>query len=302
MDNLYSIIVSKEEVRKYSGMAPLVFRFGVFWCRYAPRGKGAVPRALNRIHTSPKRFFVRTDNGSKLACWPGAIDTYTDIVARGGVYEPFILDVIGKVLKPGQSFYDIGGNVGMMAIETCQMFNDEVDIYCFEPQLELARHIAISASLNHFKSITVYNCLLDESEGERNLHVPAHSIHASMVARSSSVRVEKRAAYRLDDLVSEHGLRPPDLIKIDVEGAELRVFKGAKDVLNRYKPTIIFEADSNVLRFDYKAKDLINLLYECGNYHFSLIEGDGSASRLTEITDFDNLPAKMNVLAHAIPQ
>lgn len=278
---------------------PIAFRLGCWWARNRFRGRGVLPGILYRLFGDNWRFSIRTAKGARLACWPGSLNTYTGIASKGGRYEPFVLQQIVSLLRPEEVLYDVGGNVGIMSIDTIKSFQDEVEVYCFEPQEQLARHIAISAALNGFEHLRVFNCLLDESPGELELHIPSHSIHASLIARGKDVRKEVRMAYMLDTLVADQSISPPDIIKIDVEGAEMRVLTGARQTLSSHSPSIIFEADVNMERFGYTTEELISFMRSCNKYSIYLIDPSTGSSREIPQGAYSQIPRNANMIALA---
>ena len=104
------------------------------------------------------------------------------------------------------------------------------------------------------------------------MFVPSHSLHASLVSRQNNATAINCRAETIDNLVSTGRLRPPTTMKVDVEGAELAVFQGARDTIARHVPVILFEADENCRRFGYSPNDLCALLQELGDYEFMLID------------------------------
>jgi FkbM family methyltransferase len=207
---------------------------------------------------------------------PVALDTAATIWARGGVYEPWVVDACVALLRSGETFYDIGANIGLVATEVAQQVPD-AELICFEPQHELAWHLAVSARLNGFRMMVFPTLLNDQSEvGEEKLYVPAHSIHASIVSRDARARAALAPAISLDALADHHALQPPDVVKMDVEGAELLVAKGARESLRRRPASLVFESDVNMQRFGYERSELFGLLLEIADYQFWFIPEDRS--------------------------
>lgn len=104
----------------------------------------------------------------------------------------------------------------------------------------------------------------------------SHSIHASVIPREDHFHELRRPLRTLDGLVARGELAPPDVIKIDVEGSERRVFEGAETILKSNQPSIIFEADDNMSRMGYSTDDLFSLLESAAPYTFFLIDSSGA--------------------------
>ena len=83
--------------------------------------------------------------------------------------------------------------------------------------------------------------------------------------------------HRLDSLIRDDRLPPPDVFKIDVEGGELSAFRGATETLRRHRPSIVFEADCNMKRMGYTTGDLLATMSAAAPYEFFLIHDTGAA-------------------------
>lgn len=276
--------------RKPGSAPPLGFRLACAWNRWAPRGKGWLPRHLGRMLYSKERFFIRTRSGANLAVCPNHFDIYCHIQTNGGTWDPEILDTCLRVIRPGDVFYDIGANAGLFSIEVANTFRGEVTVHAFEPQADLYACILATAAAAGLESkLHAHQVLLSDEDGQAELFLHAHAVHASMSPRTqsdaglhSSLRLP---TFRLDTLMSQ--IQPPDVIKIDVEGAELKVMQGAHQMLSARAPTIIIEADCNMQRFGYRHTDLFGLLMRYAEYTIFLIASDG---RLTHLTNFESAP------------
>lgn len=251
------------------------FRLASAWTRYAPRAKGWMPRQLSKFYGPGVRDTVRTNSGARLAVEPSTLDTYTAIAASGGRWEYHVLDACARLLRDGGTFYDIGANVGIMTTDIAKRFGNGVGVYSFEPQPKLARAVAVSARLNGFDQVHVYSVMLGETPGTGELFVPSHSIHASAVSREAGAKAVPCPVTTVDRLVETGVMPPPTLIKIDVEGAELMVFKGAVQTLQAHRPVIVFESDNNARRFGYTRRQLCDLLFNAGRYRFYVMDGQG---------------------------
>jgi FkbM family methyltransferase len=230
--------------------------------RRLPRGKGWCARLLGRTWLRNMKASIATEHGARLAIDPTNLDVYTTIaICLEQDIQWDVLHTCLNVLQPGDVCYDIGANAGSLTIDVAYALrNQNVRFIAFEPQTSLAQTLMISAVLNHLDLVDVYPILLGDEVGEQTLYIPAHSIHASLVTRSSHAQRVTCMQATIDYLVSSGQIPPPDVIKIDVEGAELAVIRGAQQTISEYMPIIIFEADINMQRFDYTLADIIDQL------------------------------------------
>jgi len=244
------------------------FSLALTLAKVMPRGKSFFPRWLGRLFRKNNHFTVRTAGGVLLAVDPDNWDIYTNLLLKGGMWDKPVIEACIACLHPGDVFYDLGANIGYMSIETAGLFKDAIRIHAFEPQPNLAHIVALSARLNHFQNLAIYDIMLGKEEGVANLFVPSHSIHASSIDRESNSRSIACRVETLDNLVGRGIVPPPHVMKIDVEGGELDVFLGMKQIMQSVAPYIIFEADDNMDRFGYSRDDLFDLILSCADYQF----------------------------------
>lgn len=254
--------------------------------RVLPRGKGAVPRSIGRRFGRHWTTSIKTDSGCKLAVDPGNLDLYVTI-ANEGSWEPWVRRACRRVMKNGGVMFDVGANAGAISNETalaCQ----NITIKAFEPQTRLAELVAVSAALNQLDNIEVFPVAVGDHVGDVELHLPAHALHASLAASGEpGEQVVVVPLITLDSAVQSGALPAPSLIKVDVEGGELGVLTGARQILEQYNPVVIFEANESSDRFGYGREDLFRLLSECGDYDlFVIAPGDVLASPANRTHEF----------------
>lgn len=278
------IAITQGDLVGWGAATPLAMRFALGWAKWMPRGKGWVPRAIGRRFGKHWRAVVRSRNGLALAVDPIAFDSYSPIAANGD-WDESVLQTCLAILAPGDVFYDIGANVGYMSLSVAHASRGEVEVHGFEPQPSLAFHAALSAPLNDLPNVSLYSCMLGETAGYADLYLSDHSIHASGVMRGAGTTKISCPMYRMDDLVASGAIPPPTLIKIDVEGAELHVLRGASALLRQHAPHITFETDMNADRFGYGRKDLLDFLRSLTDYRFMAIEVGPNRLRMLNAAD-----------------
>jgi FkbM family methyltransferase len=211
--------------------------------RYLPYGKGAVPRWLGQRFAQDYATFMTTRHGAKLVMASDSYDVYATMRLNGNAWDYHDFKICRDATYEGDVFYDIGANVGYMAIEMAAVNDDTVRVIAFEPQTRLATAIALSGKLNGFRNLTVFDCLVGNCTQLAELFIAPASIHASGVADSGRPSVKRlpKLMARIDDLVQSGMISPPDMIKMDVEGCEHLVLQGASKTLSESLPHIFLE-------------------------------------------------------------
>ncbi len=153
------------------------------------------------------------------------------------------------VLRPGGVVVDAGAYKGGYTYGMREEVGASGHVFSFEPQPELATFLRRAVAGFGWSNVNIEEAGLSGSGGDRTLHAPGGgpSQDASLVgalagpdARRYTVRTDT-----LDDFLGERQLgRPVDLIKVDVEGHELDLFRGAEAVLTQDRPLLLFECEA----------------------------------------------------------
>ena len=255
---------------------PLLVRFGFLWNRLAPRGRGFVPRQIGKLYGADADYIIRTAHGARLRMDMANLEVYAPIFNNDGRWEPHVSSACVRMLRPGEVFFDIGANAGMVTLETRAQLGDAVKIYSFEPQPTLARSLRRSLAINSYNNVEVVECLLGDHEGKGELFLTSHAIHASVIPRESHFTKIELPLHKIDTLVQRGTCRPPDIVKIDTEGSERDILRGMEETLRDHSPSLIFEADENMQRFGYSGDDLVAYLRTLHDYTVFSILPEGA--------------------------
>jgi FkbM family methyltransferase len=161
-----------------------------------------------------------------------------------GTHDPGIQRALSVLLKPGMVVYDVGANVGFTAIIAAHCVGSAGRVICFEPQPSCFKLIQHNAAINGYKHVEVRGEALGEENGSASFVVTNNSTFSHLAngttqqAKGTNIDVTVR---RLDSLVADESLPKPDLIKIDVEGAEQQMLNGAMATLREAKPILLIE-------------------------------------------------------------
>jgi len=159
-----------------------------------------------------------------------------------GASEPAVQDALLQHLHPGGVLYDIGANVGFMSLLGAKLVGPDGMVYCFEPSPDAVEALRLNIDQNGFTNYEVIQAGVAEKSGSARLALDRGQIGAALTEDTGrdALTIELVA---LDDLA----LRPPAVVKIDVEGAESRVLAGMSRVIARHHPVLIVEIHGDQL-------------------------------------------------------
>lgn len=186
--------------------------------------------------------------------------------------EPGTVEWIESWFKPGDVFYDIGANVGAYSLVAFRFLNGKTKIYAFEPGFVTFPQLCRNIYLNHAgEAIVPLQVALSDQTSITPFHyqnlVTGGALHAlgdpidQHGKQFQPVFTLPTLSYRLDDFVRQFGLPMPNHIKIDVDGTEYQILKGAKEMLSHS------ELHSILLEFNQEHEDnnqIAQLLREHG--------------------------------------
>jgi FkbM family methyltransferase len=202
-----------------------------------------------------------------------------------GNFESAESSFIRKFLQPGMTMLDIGAHHGFYTLHASSIVGDAGRVYAFEPSPRERKALLRHVRLNGCKNVRVQALALGAEKKEAELHVVegsqtgCNSLRPPVVlSGTSSVPVR---VMPLDDWLTEQKIGQVDFIKLDVEGGELEVLKGAEALLERRpRPVILAEVqDIRTRAWGYEAKDVIEHLRGKEYEWFSIAE-DGSVTAL----------------------
>lgn len=179
------------------------------------------------------------------------------------------LGLIKKNTKENLTVLDIGANVGWFSLHVANRFKNAT-VYAFEPIPRAFEHLNKNISLNHLTNIQALNLGLSNKKTTSEFYCdPTRCGSASLtnIADVENVDVILCDVRTIDDVVKENNIEV-DFIKCDVEGAELFVFQGGLETIDKYRPAILTEMLRKwSAKFHYHPNDIIRLLagygYQC---------------------------------------
>lgn len=161
-----------------------------------------------------------------------------------GTSDPDEQAALQRQLTAGQVFYDIGANVGFFTTLAAKIVGAKGQVYGFEPFPATAATARDNARRNGFEHVTIIEAAVSNFEGEAVFDVSNTTTTFRLLKPGEKVagtaQSIKVPVMTIDGQIAA-GLRPPNLVMIDVEGAELEVLEGMRQTLLTYRPSIICE-------------------------------------------------------------
>ena len=147
-------------------------------------------------------------------------------------YDEYAELFIRKILKPGDTFLDIGANVGFYTLLAASIVGDTGQVIAIEPNPKIYSKLINTIKVNNIKNVLSLNIALGRDKGYLNLYSSpeAGNDSATMIAHDASAII-KVEVLSLDEIASIHNIDKINYLKIDVDGFEPDVFVGAKTLL-----------------------------------------------------------------------
>jgi FkbM family methyltransferase len=202
-----------------------------------------------------------------------------------GAYEEEFIDVLRQHVHPGDTCIDVGGHLGYYCMIMSRLVGPKGRVITFEPVPENKAALFGNVSLNRLTNVEVVGVALGAHDGEISLVCPESetlSFHPSAAAydvKGKQCTISVRSE-TLDSFLGRKKYRP-SVIKIDVEGAELDVLRGAAETLRKIRPTILLEIHG---WGDPESKEIMTLLSSVG-YKATLVGLRGREAHFLGVPD-----------------
>lgn len=182
-------------------------------------GSGAIQRGAGR----GLKFNAR-------GCNPGYL---------AGTSQPLEQELVLRYSPPGGVVYDLGANAGFYAIIAAKAVGPSGMVYAFEPSPKLCERIRENVASNAFNHVEVVQAAVFKTDGEVDFGIVGDLSVSNSIRAAGDSGATRVQAVRLDTFSPQH--RPPNLILIDIEGAEIDALDGALRTIQRHQPVIMVE-------------------------------------------------------------
>jgi FkbM family methyltransferase len=216
-----------------------------------------------------------------------------------GSYSRALLRLLDRLLRPGDTLVDAGANIGEITLYAAKRVGPTGKVLAFEPMSAIADVLERNAALNHLDQVQVRRVGLSDNAGTMSIYSSTEHFRArphdglgTLHPGGTRTRlVEEVEVKTLDQEVTEHGVRRIDVLKVDVEGSELPLLRGAVKCLERDRPWIAIEVQEETSRSaGYAQEDILEYLEQFG-YTFRRLGRRGSLIPVSRDTlgPFQNL-------------
>jgi FkbM family methyltransferase len=230
--------------------------------RNAAARTGGFPQQLYRklrrlIRRAPSRPYFVTTSANGVLFLGDFRDSFSVACAVVPKYNEGVISVLTEsaLTRPG-GFVDVGANAGIVAASVALNLRGISNVYAIEAEEQTARRAAATFALNRLTNVRLYHCAAGNHDGRGTLYsVPQASAIASLgmtdlLREHSNVMTTPTSVRTLDSLAEEFRWDSISLLKVDVEGQEYAVLRGAAGLINRHKPTILYENNPMTLSDD----------------------------------------------------
>jgi len=156
-----------------------------------------------------------------------------------GGWERTLIRVMRNIIKPGFVVYDLGANYGMHTLLFAREVGQSGHVYAFEPNPEIFAALQENLRLNSMQSVTPVPKAVSFQAGEASFEIGHHRGAGHLT--HSGPGTYKVSVTSIDEFVFDQHALPPSFLKIDVEGGESAVLKGALRTLEQYRPRMVIE-------------------------------------------------------------
>ena len=177
------------------------------------------------------------------------------IILQTGQYEDASFGMVREHLSAGATFVDVGANFGIYSLRAVPLVGAAGHVIAVEPNPESVERLRTNIGANDASMVEVAPVACSDTEGTLELYVaPKANTGETSISRTNASqdgaisRTYKVRTRPLDDILRESGVTRVDAIKIDVEGAEYLVLKGAQQTLDRFHPMLLVEVVERQLR------------------------------------------------------
>ncbi len=230
--------------------------------------------ACKTIEFDAQGAWIEIDSGLRVRYLDAVDGAGADPSIYSGNYEPILTKICLELIPKNGSFVDVGANLGWYSLHAA--FHKQCNVLAIEPNDFIRRYLKSNVEKNKLTKIEIEPFVMWSAAGE-NLSFRADALgHAlSHVDPKGKASNPVFASHSLDALKMQHRITTLDLIKVDAEGADLKVLQGGEKLLKSLQPNVVFECSLKWMsRYDLSVQDLGSFLEKI-EYQYRAISNEG---------------------------
>ena len=191
-----------------------------------------------------------------------------------GVYDPVNIQFLKKNLNPGDTFIDVGANVGCFSLVAARELGPNGRVIAFEPITIVADRLEENILLNGFKNIKLERKAIYSKETTLSFFIASQeNLGMSSIKHhdTESGNIQEAEAIRLDKYLENNDTGNISMIKIDIEGAEIPAIRGMQKTIQKHQPILMVEVSSSVTK-DLDERKEVFKLFDHLSYDFFVLD------------------------------
>lgn len=252
--------------------------------------------SVRHAYPPHRRYMVELDNG--LRFWLLSGDQYVSPAMATGDYESIETAFVRRHVGEGMAVVDVGANLGWFTAHLALLVGPNGRVDAFEPRSDLMDLLIKTIAENRLANITTHNFALAHRSSHGQVIWSVDDVNpggTNLVSSDFATPdiIAQPVAVRTLDTCIPHRI---DFIKIDVEGSELLVFKGARRILSEDRPVILVEINpSNLIRTSGISATEFGSFVEKLDYRLYEIGTNGSRGRQIQTSELSAVKTLVNV-------
>lgn len=208
-------------------------------------------------------------------------------------FETAEIRFVSRFLRAGMTVFDVGAHHGLYTLLASVMVGRSGRVVAFEPSPREQKQLRSNVKLNKCKNVRIEPVAVGSSRGLADLFLVQGNEDYCNSLRPPAVKAQTLtlsvAVETLDDFLRDNAISRVDFIKLDVEGGELEVLRGACQLLaTGPRPVVMCEtAEVRTAAWGYSAREIVQIL-ERQRYELFSIERDGTLSRMAADEDLQD--------------
>lgn len=202
-----------------------------------------------------------------------------------GVYEKYESELFRSKIKPGMTIIDIGANLGYYTAIASRLAGERGLVLAFEPEPNFFKLLSRNINRNNLKNVACFELAIAEKNGLTNLYLSSENKGHNSIINSEELKTAVQVkTTTLDDFLASQKIAKVDIIKMDIEGAEILALEGMRDTLAKHKPLLFLEfSPHSIIKINRNPLDFLLTLQKIG---YSIFEINKSRQRLDSAINF----------------